>query len=88
MNLSTNELFNTDKAYLSKVEMKRAYNAGYLELVYKQLSRYGDITYDYSHNNDEGYYKGSNRHLKFNHHNIEWNVELLNGDVRVLGMKL
>ena len=75
------------KPYMTDKELIRAYNAGYLDIVYKQLSRYGEITYDYNEDIEEGYYAGANRHLHIVHYGREWDIELLNGSIRALGFK-
>lgn len=81
-------MIDFNKPFLNKREIKQAYKAGYLDLVYKQLTRYGDIIYTYDNDVSAGYYQGANRHRKINHHGLEWDIELLNGEVRCLGYKL
>lgn len=76
-----------NKPYMNKADLKRAYKAGYIDLIYKQLSRYGVITSDNEWDTESGYYKGANRHLKITHFKTDWNIELLNGRVRSLGFK-
>ena len=75
------------KEYWTDKELQRGYKAGYIDEIAKQLRRYGEITYRYDHDVEEGYYKGANTHLKITHFNREWDIEMLNGEVRSLGFK-
>jgi hypothetical protein len=75
------------KPFLNKSDIKRAYKAGYLDLVAKQLRRYGVITKQHDFEIDEGYHAGLHRNMSIVHHGIHWDIELHNGEVKSVGFK-
>jgi len=60
---------------------------GMLDDMYKEIRKYGIITYDFSEDVDSGHYAGANRHLHILYRGIEYNIEMLNGEVRVFEWK-
>lgn len=73
--------------YLTKKQLISAYNKGHLDDVAKQLRMYGTIFDDKSFEIESGYHVGHHRIMKIKHHDIEWNIELHNGEVKLVGYK-
>jgi hypothetical protein len=74
-------------SYLSKKQLLVAYTKGSLEEVAKQVQMYGEIIGDHSWSEAEGIYKGENRVLEVQHHQLIWTVEKLNGEVIAIAFK-
>lgn len=74
--------------FMNKREIIKAYDKGYLDEVKQQLVRYGTIKNVKDWQVEEGYYKGANRRYHIEHHGLEWEIEMLNGEVRTVGYKL
>lgn len=75
-------------SFLSKTQLLKAYNKGYIDDVVKQLRTYGTITQDKSFDIDEGYHTGAHRVFTVQHHGYVWDVHMHNGEVTTLGYSL
>jgi hypothetical protein len=71
--------------YMNKRQILKAYDKGYLDDVVKQLRTYGTIQVDKQWDEPEGYHAGAHRVMQFDHHGINWEVHLHNGEVKQLG---
>lgn len=71
-------------SYLTKQQLKKAFDRGYLDDVAKQLRTYGTITADKSFDIAEGYHAGSHRVTEFLHHGIRWGLTMHNGEVKAV----
>lgn len=67
--------------FLSKAKILSSFKKGEIDIVAKQLKMYGTITKDISFDVDSGRYAGSHRKTWINHHSIEWEVKMHNGNV-------
>lgn len=68
-------------AQIKKMVMKE----GRMMEAYKEVRLYGVIVRDKEFTVDKGFYAGHNRVMEIEHHKRVYNVEMLNGDVRVFG---
>lgn len=69
-------------SYMNKRQLIKAYNSGLLDDVKSQLVRYGVI-----HNvkdweiTDIPRYNGAHRRYQIEHHKIQWEIDMHNGEV-------
>lgn len=72
-------------SFLSKPQLIKAFNKGYLDDVVKQLRTYGTITKDKSFDIADGYHAGAHRVFSVQHHGYSWEVHMHNGEIKTLG---
>ncbi len=75
-------------SFMSKSQIVKSYNKGYIDDVVKQLRMYGTITADTSFDMEDGYHAGAHRVLTIQHHGMDWEVHMHNGEVKTLGYSL
>lgn len=68
-------------AMLTKTQLIKAFNAGDLEGVTKELRRYGKIIRDVSWDCPDGFYAGANRSFHVEYKGLIWQFLMINGDV-------
>ena len=66
-------------------QIQKMAQTGQQDEAYKEVRRYGVITFDHSFSRDEGFYKGENRIMTITYREKKYSVELLNGEVRLFG---
>lgn len=66
--------------YMNKRQIKKAYNDGLLDEVKKQCVMYGKIV-----DVKDWEYQGARRRYHVEHHSMQWNIEMHNGEVKSVG---
>jgi hypothetical protein len=70
---------------ITKKELLKNLDNGYMEDVAKEINRYGEMTHDNSWEETEGYYAGHNRVSCYKYYGMNFTIEKLNGEVRSIG---
>lgn len=67
---------------LTKTKLLATFKRGDLETVSRELDLYGSLVSRADWHTDTGYYKGWTRVKSISHFGINWETEMLNGEVR------
>ena len=70
---------------MTKKELLKNIDNGFLNDAAKEINRYGDMTYDNSWEEESGFYQGHNRISTYSYYEMKFTVEKLNGEVISIG---